>query len=242
MHLLAELDICISTQENAKIFSDSMSLLTGLASLSLKYPWEYCDLSWMTENVSLLTQLTRLSLKGALPCVRSLHVLTEMVDLDVRSQRDLMTDLLEALVRMPSLTSLKIVSRFESPAFSTRDATPFRLFGRLTTLKALVLRRVSLDRACLEALGHLLELTELRFDKIEFQEDLRRFYPRLSLLSNLRVLEAPHSWPFFDPRLGLLEGCLPRLREIRFRKGQLNTIERAALLRAFPCLRRLPPS
>ena len=241
MRHLVELDIRIMTRQYAEAFSGCLFLLSALKSLSIDQLSVGSEHLEMADDVAMLTKLTRLSLKG-LPSVSSLCRLTEMVDLEVHTQDDIVTDLLDALLCMPKLGSLKIVSLYSSRAFPSGAVRASRLFLQLTALKTLVLRSVFPDGACIEALGALPDLTELRFDTHNHLEDLRCFYAQLSLLSSLRVLETPTSWAFEEPRVKLLSGCLPRLREIRFRDNQLNADGRAALLREFPCLRRLPPS
>ena len=238
IHHLTELDISITNRKNVKAFFHSVSLLTGLKSLNLSQPsrWYYPS---MVDRIALLTQLTRLSL-GMVPCVRSLRLLTGMVDLEISSSHNLMTDVLAALLHMPSLTSLKLTNLGEAHALCSRSVTPSRLFGQLTALKTLVLRKVTPDDACIEAIGGLPDLTELRFDMHETRS-LSHFYAQLKHLSNLRVLAVPLPWPFTDPQVGLLEGCLPRLRKIKFKESFLDAEARATLLKAFPCLRCLIP-
>ena len=241
MRRLVELDIRIMTRQYAEAFSGCLFLLSALKSLSIDQLSMGNKQLEMADDVAMLTKLTRLSLKG-LPSVRSMYRLTEMVDLEVHTQDDIVSDLLDALLCMPRLASLKIVSLKSSRAFRSSAVRASRLFPQLTALKTLALRSVFPDGACIEALGVLPDLTELRFDTHNDLEDLRACYAQLSLLSSLRVLETPTSWAFEEPRVKLLSGCLPRLREIKFRDNQLNADERAALLREFPCLRRLPPS
>ena len=238
---LVELDVCITTRRCAKAFHSCLFMLPGLKSLSVDQRSIGSDPLEMADNIAVLTKLTRLSLKGS-SSVGSLHRLTEMVDLEIGSHQDILTDLLDALLHMPKLTSLKIASLHSERVFRFSAEAAFRLCVRLTALKTLVLRSVSPEGACIEALWALPDLTELRFDRHKPREDLPTFYAQLSLLSSLQVLEVPISWPFADPQVKLLSGCLPRLREIRFRDDQLNADERVALQRAFPCLRRLPPS
>ena len=229
----------MTNPKHAMAFCHTVSLLTGLESLSLsrslawRYPLKVVD------RIAVLTQLTRLKL-SAIPRVRSLRRLTKMVDLEICSHNNLTRDVLAALLHVPSLTSLKLTILGESHAFRSRSVEPSHLFGQLTALKTLVLRRVTPDDACIEAIGGLPDLTELRFDTHE-SRDLSRFYAQLKSLSNLRVLEVPLSWPFTDPQVGLLEGCMPRLREIKSKESFLEAEVRETLQKAFPCLRSVTP-
>ena len=239
IHHLSELDIFMTNPKHAEAFFHTVSLLTGLESLSFRQ-----SLAWryplkVVDRIAVLTQLTRLKL-SAIPRLRSLRRLTKMVDLEICFHNNLTRDVLAALLRMPSLASLKLTILGESHAFRSRSVEPSRLFGQLAALKTLVLRRVTPDDACIEAIGGLPDLTELRFDTHE-SRDLSRFYAQLKSLSNLRVLEVPLSWPFTDPQVGLLEGCMPRLREIKSKESFLEAEVRETLQKAFPCLRSVTP-
>ena len=239
IHHLSELDIFMTNPKHVETFFRTVSLITGLKSLIVdqSLAWRY-PLN-MVDQIAVLTQLTRLKL-AAIPCMTSLHRLTKMVDLEISSYNNVMTDVLEALLHMPSLTSLKLTNLGEAHALCSRSVVPTRLFGQLTALKTLVLQKVTLDDACIEAIGGLPDLTELRFD-MHGTRSLSHFYAQLKYLSNLRVLAVPLPWPFTDPQVGLLEGCLPRLRKIMFKESFLDAEARATLLKAFPCLRCLIP-
>ena len=115
----------------AEAFSGCHFLLSGLKSLSIDQLSVGSEHLEMADDVAMLTKLARLSLKG-LPSVSSLYRLTEMVDLEVHTQDDIVTDLLDALLCMPKLGSLKIVSLYSSRAFPSSAVRASRLFLQLT--------------------------------------------------------------------------------------------------------------
>ena len=239
MHHLTSLELCLHCNETNQGFAQCMLTLTTLRSLTLTGMTHSAVSAEIVDRLTALEQLRRLSLSETLRECR-LRFPTGIVDLALDSHHGFHSDLPRVLSSMLNLTCLRIINASELPLFRSGRTQPSCLFQRLEKLRTLVTWNVILDQPSLDVLATLSGLTELRFTECEAQVESCRFSTQLGRFPNLKVVELPFVPRLVDCEVDLLRQNSCGLREMHVpRSCFLSAEARAALFRAFPCLRRI---
>ena len=220
-----------------------MPSLTSLRSLDLfACGWSSTGISFeITTRLSVLTQLTKLHLND-LQGSPAPRLPNGIVDLSISSGQSFPEDLADKLVDLTNLTSLRISSQEEAHLFHSGGVTPLHLFMELGQLKRLKTYNITMDRPFLDAFKALTGLTELRICDIEQRVDHEVFCQQLRLLSNLKAIRIPFPAKMLvDGEYRVPRGCLTKIREIERFSGRddVDNATRSAMMKAFPCLRKL---
>ena len=239
MYQLTKLDVAVKDQADQQAFAASMFSLTQIRSLTLKCQMRSGIAPEITERLSILTRLTQLSLAD-IQGSHSLRLPTGIADfkLKINANRDLPVDVFDVLLPMTNLTSLDIYSVAQLHLFHPQGAEPCRFAQELRDLKVLTTRNVSVDDLFLDALEAMTQLTELRLSSAR-NVDPFLVCPRLSPLSNLRVLSISVRRSFAGCRFEFPPLCLPKLRELDLPLSDIDANAHRALLKTVPCLRKV---
>ena len=177
-----------------------------------------------------MTQLTKLHISGSVP-VTEIDCLTRMVDLKITTNRMPSSILLSALPSMTLLESLRIETYEWSPTLTSS------LLRRLEHLKRLTLFSLPVELDFFQALATLSGLTELHFTSEDDEQlDSHAFRSQVNLLTRLKVLEIGLPNTDDSPLEYILEGGLPRLRDISIPYFNVTEVEEEELFRRLPCL------
>ena len=242
VHHLTKLDFDGLGDGRLRAFAECMSSFTGIRSLTLN-DLDQTILPEITDGLTILTQLTELSLN---PIKRNcpLRFPPGIVNLQLSFGAILPRDSLDVngyltdLTSLTNLTSLWIDSGNKLRLFQPGGVTPSQFSRQLSKLKDLETMDVIVDDSFLEALTDMTGLTKLCLFCCASRVDPYIVCPRLTPLSNLKVLRIWCSEYPVSCGIGLPQMDLPKLRELDLPLSGTDVSARREVWQTFPCLRQ----